>query len=85
VSQFVLARCSVVVEGLDVNCLILVSLVICLLNYFTLLYLHTKTCRFCGDLPGRFVAEEFFDVMCARVGLSWLLMELLPSLGIVLN
>ena len=38
----------------------LVSLVICLLNYFHfVIFVHKTCCWFCGGLPGRFVAGQF--------------------------
>ena len=81
-----LARCSVV-EGFDVDCLVLVSVVVYLfIQLFSLCYIYTR--RLVGVAAVSQVGllrDSSFDVLHARMSLSLLCMELMPSVGIVLN
>ena len=83
-----LVRCSVV-EGFNDDCLVLVSVsvvVYLFIKLFTLCYIYTR--RFVG-VPAvsqvGLLRDISFDVLHARMSLSWLCMELMPSVGIVLN
>ena len=81
-----LARCSVV-ERFNVDCLVLASVVV-----YLFIKLFSLSCSYTRRLVGvatvfqvGLLRDSSFYVLHARMGLSWLCMELMPSVGIVLN
>ena len=84
--QFLFARFAVVVEIFNVD-----------FNFGIRSYLYVELYPLCHIDTGRIVVsfaavsqvgllrDSSFDALYARVNLSWLRMELLPSVGIVLN
>jgi len=52
---------------------------------FCYIYTRSLVVGFAAVCQVGLLRDSSFDVLCARVSLSWLRMELLPSVGIVLN